>query len=452
MNEIIINSAEQKLAKSLTIKTISQQDPSNVDVEQFKAFHEFLQEAFPLIHKHLTREFVNNFSLLYTWKGSVSSLKPAIFLAHIDVAPISPGTEGDWEHPPFEGIIDEKFIWGRGTLDCKGFLISIMEAVEHLLTENYKPKRTIYLGFGHDEEVGGWEGAYNIARLLKLRDVQAEYVIDEAGFIVDGEPLNVNKPIAAIGIAEKGRLNLKLQVRGDGGHSSMPPRHTTISILSSAIENLEKKQFPSRLHEIILKTFSHLSPEMPRSLRFVFKNKWLFGKLIKHTLSTIKAMNAMIRTTSAPTIIEGGTMDNVIPQKASAIVNFRMLPGDSIDYITSQVKKKIKNPRLEIIKIGRAWEASPISSIQSVGFNILKQTLEENFPETVLAPFLVIGGTDAKHYAKLSDSVYRFGPLRVGKDDQERAHGTNERIERNNFEECIQFYMAMIRNSDIIEN
>ena len=452
MNEIITNRAEQKLAKSLAIKTLSHQDSSNIDVEQFKIFHDFLQEEFPLIHKHLTREIVNNLSLLFTWKGSDSTLKPAIFLAHIDVVPVSPGTEGDWDHPPFAGDIDEKFIWGRGTLDCKGFLISIMEAVESLLAENYKPKRTFYLSFGHDEEVGGWEGAYNLANLLKSRDVKAEYVIDEGGYIIDGEPLNINKAIAAVGIAEKGRLNLKLQVQGEGGHSSMPPRHTTISILSSAIDRLEKKQFPSSLHEIILKTFIHLSPEMPRILRFVFKNKWLFGKLIKYTLSKIKAMNAMIRTTSAPTIIEGGTMDNVIPQKASALVNFRMLPGDSIDYVISQVKKKVKDPRVEIIKVGRAWEASTISSIQSVGFNILKQTLEEKFPNTILAPFLVIGGTDAKHYVDISDSVYRFGPLRVGKDDQERAHGTNERIERNNFEECIQFYMTMIRNSDLIEN
>ena len=452
MSEIVANSAEQKLAKSLKIQTISHPDPSNVDVEQFKVFHEFLQKAFPLIHIHLTREVVNNLSLLFTWKGSVSALKPAIFLAHIDVVPISPGTKEDWENPPFGGIIDENFIWGRGTLDCKGFLISIMEAVERLLAEIYKPKRTIYIGFGHDEEIGGWEGAYKIANLLKSRNVEAEYVIDEAGFIVDGEPLNINKSIAAVGIAEKGRLNLKLQVKGEGGHSSMPPRYTTISILSRAINRLEKKQFPSQLHEIILETFSHLSPEMPRSLRLVFKNKWLFGKLIKYSLSKIKAMNAMIRTTSAPTIIEGGTMDNVIPQKASAIVNFRMLPGDSIDYVLSQVKKKIKDPRVEIIKIGRSWEASPMSNIKSVGFNILKQTLVEKFPDTVLAPFLVIGGTDAKHYTKLSDSVYRFGPLRVGKDDQERAHGTNERIERNNFEECIQFYMTMIRNSNKIEN
>ena len=439
--------AIEKLSEALKLKTISHQDASEVDAKEFNKLHELLENSFPLIYKKLQKEIINDFSLLFTWSGSDPELKPAIFMAHMDVAPISPGTEGDWEHPPFEGIIDTEFIWGRGTLDCKGFLISIMEAVERLLDEGYRPERTVYLAFGHDEEVGGWEGAYNTANLLKTRDIEAEYVLDESGFIVDGEPLYVKKPIAAIGISEKGRLDLKLQVQTEGGHSAMPPRHTSIGILSTAIDKLEKKQFPSTLEGIVLQTFNYLSPEMPGSLRFVFKNKWLFGKLIKYVLSTIKTTNAMIRTTYATTIIEGGTLANVIPQKAAANVNFRLLPGDSIDSITSKVKNILKKNEVEVIKSGKSWEASPISSLNSKGFNILRTTIEELFPETLIAPFLVVGGTDSKHFTGLSDSVYRFGPLRVGKDDQERAHGTNERITIENFKECIEFYKQMIKNS-----
>ena len=436
-----------KLLESLKLKTISCHDPSQVDVGEFKKFHLLLEEVFPLIHKNLKRERINDLSLLYTWEGSDTALKPAILMAHMDVAPISPGTEGDWDHPPFEGVIDEEFIWGRGTLDCKGFLFSIMEAVETLLVEEFKPNRTIYLAFGHDEEVGGWEGAHNTAQLLESQKIRAEYVLDEGGFIVDGEPLHLKKQISAIGISEKGRLDLKLQVQTEGGHSSMPPRHTSIGILSSAINQLEKKQLPATLQGIVMQTFNYLSPEMPSSFRFVFKNKWLFGKLIKYALSTIKATNGMIRTTFATTIIEGGTLPNVIPQIASANVNLRLLPGHNIDMITSKIRKKIKDPKVEVIKTGISWEASPVSSLESEGFNILKTTIEELFPETVIAPFLVVGGTDSKHFTGLSDSIYRFGPLRVGKDDQERAHGTNERITIVNFMECIEFYKKMIKNS-----
>ncbi len=444
-----IADAFANLSGAIKFKTISYQDKTKVDSREFIAFHEFLLERFPLIHKKLKREVVADLSLLYIWEGSQQDLNPLILAAHIDVVPVPSDTLEDWIYPPFEGFIDEEFIWGRGTMDCKGFLIAIMEAVEQLLAQGYIPRRRVILAFGHDEEEGGWQGANHIARLLETRNISAEAVIDEGGFIIDGRSLGIKKPLATIGLSEKGNLTLKIQIETEGGHSSMPPRQTAIGILATALSKLEKKPFPARFEPIVLKTLQYLRPELPFSLKLVLKARWLFSSLIKYALSRNKATSALLRTTIATTIIAGGTKENVLPQKAHAIVNFRLLPGDSVDYILSQVTKRIKDTRISIEILGKAWEASTISDIKSNSFEILRQTIKDQFPETAMIPFLVPGVTDCRHYTILSQNVFRFCPLRVTQEDQERAHGTNERIKIDNFEECITFYKSLIKNYDV---
>jgi len=446
--EAAADKAAENLGRALQFKTISFQDASQVDAAEFKAFHAFLEKTFPLVHKNLTKELVNNLGLLYTWKGSDASAKPIIFLAHIDVVPIAPGTMKDWTYPPFEGKVADGFIWGRGTMDCKGDLMALMEAVEALLAQGYRPRRTVYLAFGQDEEVGGDNGAGKIAALLKSRGVSAEFVNDEGGMIVDGKMLGVNKPLAMVGIAEKGYLSLELKVKTKGGHSSMPPKETAIGVLAAAIVKLEKNPFPARVAGVPEMTFKSLAPELPSAMKFAAKNVRLFSGLLKGYLAKNYITNAMIRTTIAPTIINAGTKENVLPQEARAVVNFRLLPGDSMGYVTGRVKKIINDPRVTVEPIGKANEASIISDLNSEGYKILKRTIAEVFPDTVTAPMLVLGGTDSKHFEQVSDSLFRFAPIRVGTEDQERGHGTNERVSVSNYGELIKFYTRLIRNSD----
>jgi carboxypeptidase PM20D1 len=440
--------AAANLSRALQIQTISFQDPAQVDAGAFKAFHTFLEQTFPLIHKNLTREVVNNLGLLYTWKGSDPAAKPIIFLAHQDVVPIAPGTMQDWTYPPFEGRIADGFIWGRGSMDCKGFLMAVMEAVEGLLAQGYQPRRTVYLCFGQDEEVGGELGAVKIAAVLKSRGVFAEYIIDEGGMIVDGKIMGIAKPLAMVGIAEKGYVTLELKVKSPGGHSSMPPRESAIGILAAAIERLEKHPFPARISTVPEMTLVNLAPELPPALKMAIKNRWLFGGLIKKELLKNAATAAMLRTTTAPTIIAAGSKENVLPQEAKAAVNFRLLPGDGIDYVVARVTKIIDDPRVTVTPIGERREASKISATKSEGYQVLQRTIAELFPEVAITPFLVLGGTDERHYDEISDSLYRFAPLRTAQEDQERAHGTNERVSLDNYQELIKFYTQMVKNSE----
>lgn len=440
--------AAENLSRAIQFKTISQQNSADVDFKTFEAFNEFLEKTFPKIHSELTKEVVNGHGLLYTWKGSDPNAKPLIYMAHSDVVPISPGTEANWKYPPFEGRIAEGFVWGRGTMDDKGSLMAEMEAVEILLTEGYKPKRTLYLCFGHDEEVGGEEGAKQIAALLASRGVKAEFVIDESGLIVYKMMPEITKPIAVIGVAEKGYLSLELSVKDEGGHSSMPPRHSAIGILAEAITKVESKEFPARIEGPALQLLKAISGELPPVMRFAVRNDWLFGGMIKSNFAKNKVTNASIRTTIATTIISAGTKENVLPQLATAVVNFRLLPGDSIDYVVNWVKKEIDDPRVDVKIIGHAGEASRVTDVNSDAYKMVSKTIKEIFPDVVVAPFLVLGGTDAKHFEAVSDNIMRFYPFKANPEDVSRAHGTDERIAVDNYMEIIDFYVRLIKNSN----
>ena len=438
----------ESLSQSVQFQTISFQDPAQVDQSLFLAFHEFLAKRYPLVHQRLKKEVVNGLSLLYTWEGSDPQARPVILCAHIDVVPIAPGTMEDWTFPPFAGQIADGFIWGRGTMDDKGSLIAILEAVESLLAQGFEPRRTVYLAFGQDEEVGGANGAVKMAELLAARGVKAEFVLDEGGFVIDGKMLGISKPLAAVGIAEKGYLSVELKVKTEGGHSSMPPAHTAIGILAGAIVRLENRPFPARLEGVPEKTFVALKPELPGYMRFAIGNRWLLSGVIKKMLSRMEATNAMIRTTTAATIIAAGTKENVLPQEAKAVVNFRLLPGDRVDQVVERVKQVIDDSRVSVEALGTPRETSVITDTNSEGFKIVRRTIGDLFPEAVVTPLLVLGGTDSRFYDQASDCILRFMPMRVSEEDQQRAHGTNERVSVDNFQEMVEFYAKVIRNSE----
>lgn len=440
--------AAERLAGAIRFRTISYQDSTAFDGPEFARFHDYLRSRFPRLHALLKREVTSGYSLLYEWRGTDTSLKPILLMAHQDVVPVEGGTENRWTEPPFAGRIAGGFVWGRGALDDKGNLMAALEAVERLVADGVTPRRTIYLAFGHDEEVGGRRGAARTAALLASRGVRLEYVLDEGGAITTGLVSGISGPVALVGIAEKGYLSLELTVHAEGGHSSMPPPQTAVGILSAAVARLEARQMPRRIRGATAAMLDYIGPEMGFSRRLALANRWLFGGLIARQFGATPSGNAMLRTTTAPTMLAAGVKDNVLPSSARAVVNFRILPGDSVAGVVTHARRAIDDPRVTIAVVaGSVNEPSPVSPVASESFGVVQRTIRQVAPDAVVTPWLVVGGTDARNFAGLTSNVYRTGALALGPDDLERIHGTNERVAIGDYARNIAFYVQLIRNS-----
>jgi len=417
--------------------------------DAFVAFHAYLEKTFPQVYAKLDDETVGANNLLFVWKGSDPALKPILLLGHQDVVPVEEGTENKWTRPPFSGDIFDGFIWGRGTLDDKMTVVGVLEAVDLLLSKGFQPKRTIILAFGQDEEVGGLEGAQKMAELLKSRGVQADFVTDEGGFLSVGMMPGVSAPVAMIGTSEKGYLSLQLTVEMAGGHSSVPPNTSSIGILAQAIHKIEKHPMPAHVHGPIGEFLEYGGGSASFPMRIVFKNMWLFGPVVQHILESSPDTNGTLRTTSAATIFRAGTKDNVMPSVATAIVNFRLLPGDTVASVIEHVRKVVDDPRVKLQPMAGEPPAEPSarSSVDSPNFKLMQKTLAQVYPEAVVAPFVFVAATDSKHYAILTNDIYRFSPLIMDSAGVARIHGTNERVAVDNFARSIDFYCQLIRNA-----
>ncbi len=432
----LANDLYQNLAKGIQYKTISFSEDAIPDSTAFFGFHSFLKETFPLVHQNLNLEKISTYSLLYTWKGTNASKKPIILMSHMDVVPVDEPTLGDWEAGPFEGKITAKEIIGRGTLDDKGTLIGLLEAVEQLLEESFQPERTIYLAFGHDEEIGGSNGAAKIAAHLKAQGVQALMTLDEGGFLAEGLVPGVKDDVAVVNLAEKGFASFKLIVETNGGHSSAPPEENTIGMLAQAIVDLENNQRPYKMVTPIDHQLEYMAAELPFMQKLALSNPWLFKKPI------LKKLNA--HTTTAPTIISGGIKNNVIPTVAESTINFRILPGENIDLVEEHIKNTISD-KIKVERVGFLTNPSPVSSIESEGYKTLQQTIRDVFPSSVVIPGLVGGGTDARYFYEVSDDVYRFYPIRLGPESFTRFHGIDEKISKDNYTEIVLFSYHLIK-------
>lgn len=440
--------AAKHLSGAIRIKTDTQPTGQFSGPSPFADLQNYLQESFPKAHSVLLREVAGMWSLLYIWKGKNDSAKPILLMSHMDVVPVAPGSEGKWEKPPFEGAVSGGYIWGRGALDDKVSVIGIMEAVEALVSQGYQPERSIYIAFGHDEEVGGAEGAGSIAAVLRQRGVKFESILDEGGLIASGIMPGIEKPVALVGIAEKGYLSLDLTVESEGGHSSIPPKHTTIGTLAEALRKLEANPLPSRLRGATAKTFEYLGPEMPFLNRLAFANLWLTRPFVENIIGDKPSGDASIRTTTAITMVDGGVKDNVLPPRAHAVVNFRLYPGDTIDSVTEHVRSVVADEKVKILKYeNHPAEASAESDTSSPGFLALQQTITDCFPNVIVAPYLLSGATDTRHYADLSSEVFRFVPMQLSSEDLSRIHGNNERISVDNFAQLVQFYVQLMKAS-----
>ena len=449
--DLDIDAISSRFSEAIAIPTVSPQREEDRQPEIFRAFHDFLEISFPATHATLERETVNELSLLYRWEGREPRLDPILLMAHTDVVPVIPGTEEAWQHPPFGGVIADGQIWGRGSLDDKASVMAIMEAVENLVTAGFQPRRTVYLAFGHDEEVGGPAGARRIAETFAERGIDSfAFILDEGGFIGEGLSSGLDGKVAVIGIAEKGFVSLELVVKSEGGHSSAPPDHTALGILSKAVTRLEENQFPARLDGTTEEMLRFIAPEMPFAAKMVMGNLWLTRPLVTRMMLADTSSAAMLRTTTAVTIMDGGVKENVLPIEARAVVNHRIIPGETVASVTERVREVIDDERVEVTPLGWSGEPSPVSDPNGPAFELLGRTLLEVAPEETITvtPYLVIGGTDAKYYSGRSDNVFRFLPVVGGPNVLEMVHGTNEHISVDSLELAVRYFIQLIRNSD----
>lgn len=436
-----------KLAGAIRFQTVPSQDDPAFNAGEFRKLHAFLEQRFPLVHAKLKREFVGDLSLLFTWPGTDAGAKPVMLMAHHDVAPIAPGTEGKWEVPPFSGQLKDGYVWGRGAWDDKGNLIAQLEAAEMLLASGFQPRQTVYIFSGADEEVSGQRGAKQAVKLLQDRKVRLDFVIDEGLVLTEGVVPGVAAPAALVGIAEKGYTSIQLKVSAAPGHSSMPPPAGTTAVgqMAVALKKLEDEQLPAELKGVARELFTTLAPEMKGMQRVALSNLWLFGPLVEAQLARGASTNAMMRTTTALTIVNAGNKENVIPGVAEATVNFRILPGDTRASVMEHVRSKV-GPNFELKEWPGSVDPTPVTSTDSNAYRQLERTLRSLFPDTIVAPGLYIAGSDSQHFVPIADNIFRFSPVRAKPEDLPRLHGTNERISVANLGELVRFYHQLLRN------
>ena len=443
------DTAAAHLSEALRLRTITvaSGDPRPGQDAPWRDLEAFLETTYPAIHNIASKTHIAGYTLLFEWKGTDPSLDPILLMAHQDVVPVNIGTTSDWEHHPFDGVIQDGYVYGRGTLDNKGSLISIMEAANALAADGFQPKRTIFIMLGHDEEVSG-SGAQAGVAYLKAKGVHAEMVLDEGFFIISPFPLT-GKTAGVIGIAEKGYITIRLTATAKGGHSSTPPRSSGAVQLARAILALEDNQMPADFtKQPMASMIETLAPDMPFMQRMAFANTWLFKGMLEGEFAKDGAANAMIRTTTAPTMLAGSIKDNVLPQKATALVNFRIHPNDTTESVLAHVRDSvsgISGVSADLAEDGIGSEASPVSPVDNRPFAVLSAVSASLSDGAPAAAGLVLGATDARWTTEISENIYRFAPSVVPIEDLAGFHGTNERLSVENVGRLSRGYAQIMK-------
>ncbi len=432
----------QALAGAVQIETISYMDRSEIDYSKLLDFHAYLEKIFPLIHKKLSKEVINGYSLLYKLEGSEKSELPVLYMAHMDVVPIAEGTLKDWKYMPFSGAIADGFVWGRGALDTKVSLITTLFALEELLKEGFVPKNDVYFAFGHDEEISGMHGAEKVSEHLLEKGIRLKYVLDEGGVIsVDSVP-GVHQKVALVGVAEKGYLDLKVTLKGHGGHASMPPKSTAVGRISKLIVSAEKHQIKPVVSKPVENFLKIISPYMSFVNKMIINNLWLFKPVFIKIFLAKNTGNAMLRTTTAANMVKGSNASNVLPEIASVVFNFRINPVDSISSVIEHIKS-LSNEELEV-EVLKKKNPSIISSSTNEEFGLIGSVIQSVFEDVAVAPYVMLASSDSIKYEKVCDNIYRFIPAVVDKKEIATIHGTNERISLDNLYKSVEFYKTII--------
>ena len=442
--EVSLDAALGRLSAAVQIPTISGDPDRTPDMVRFG---EWLPQAFPLVFTTLSVEQIGN-AFLLTWSGSDPSLHPAVIMAHYDVVPIEAGTESDWIHPPFSGAIADGAVWGRGTLDDKGPMLAILEAVHALIDARFTPRRTLLLIFGGDEEIGGLGGAVQVASHLRDQQISPAFVFDEGLFVTEGIVPGPSQPVAIIGTSERGYASVEVIATSEGGHSSAPPTQTSVGKLARAIHRIERRPMRADLVPPASTLLETVAPHSPFGQRVVLSNLWLFKAAVRDQLSRSTGTNAQIRTTFAPTMLSASPKDNVLAQQARAIINVRIRPGESLDDALDHMRRVVRDSSIEIRPVGDMHsEPAPIAPTELDAYRYLASSIKTIFSDTLVSPGLMVGATDSRHFIPLTNHIYRFSPLVVTKDDVPRFHGTNERITTDNYQRAIDFYRTLIHES-----
>ena len=442
--EIDADSAAKRLSESITYKTVSNQSKADKNDAEFLGFIRWVKDTYPAVNNELELVMLNQ-TMLYKWQGSDESLKPILLTGHYDVVPVIPGSEDKWEHPPYEGKIVDGIVWGRGALDDKSGVVGILEATTFLIADGFKPARTIYLSFGHDEEVGGPEGAGAVTAYLKENNVQLAWSLDEGSFLFKGMFPGVDNLIAAINVAEKGSVTLDIVATAAGGHSSMPPKNNAVGVLAKAINKLEENPVPGGLQGLSAIMFDRISRYFDFPMRMLFANRWLFDGVIDSQLSNVTFANAMLRTTTAPTMLSGSVKTNVLPIEAIATVNFRVHPRDTPESVQAYVESIVADEQISVRTRGGRG-ASDVSSWEADGFDLIGRSLREVYGDVAVTPGLMIAGSDSRHYGQVADDAYRFNPFELTQENLSGFHGTNERMGVDNFVMGIKAYVQIMRH------
>ncbi len=445
--------AAQRLSGAVQFATVSMASGAPIDTAAFLGFHDFIATAFPRVHATLRRETVNRLSLIYTWVGRDSVAPPVVLMGHMDVVPVPESNLKDWTHGPFSGDVAEGYVWGRGTLDDKTTVLSSLEAVESLLAQGFTPSRTVYLTFGHDEEVGGRFGARAIVDTLVARGIKPAMVLDEGGIMTSGLVPGVKQRAAVVGIAEKGYLSLRLRAQASGGHSSMPPSRTAVGALSRAIAALEANPFPYGIDGASRGMLDAMVPYVPFVQKLALANLWLTKPVVIKSLAATPSAAAMLHTTTSPTILQAGVKDNVLPPEATAVVNFRIRPGETMETVMERVRTVIADTLITVEPTDSARvDPSPISDTKSAAYRLIDATIRQMAPgeQIPVLPYLVVGGTDAKYWGDHSSNVYRFLPIPLGDGDFPRIHGLNERVAVKDYAVAVGFFARLLKGLDAL--
>lgn len=444
--EIDTSRAAKHLAAALQIETVSQTPPAPAPEREFKQLHRLFEKNYPHLHASLHRQVIGSGGLLYAWIGTQPDLPAVLLMGHLDVVPADPATLDQWTHPPFSGTVTEEAVWGRGALDCKGQVVAILEAVETLLTLGFSPERTVYLAFGQDEEVGGQQGAQQIAALLQEKGVELYAVLDEGGSVMVDLVPGTEGPIALVGNAEKGHLCLQLTAESKPGHSATPPEETAIGLLARAITRVQPDIMPVRT-AAFEEMYADLGSRVNFGMQFLVSNLWLLKGLLSKRLASIPQAAAIVRTTVAPTLINAGVKENILPAQASAVINLRLLPGDSLQSVVERVTRAVNDPRVKISALeDSGWEASPVSDTDTEIYASLGEIIRQVYPEAAVAPFLVLGATDSRYFCALCPQVFRFSPIAMRPEDVGTVHGIDEHITLEMLNKMIVFYTTLLKN------
>ncbi|RWS22276.1 putative carboxypeptidase PM20D1-like protein, partial [Leptotrombidium deliense] len=439
----------KRFADAIRFKTITKAQ-RDYDTNELLSYHAFLEKSFPVIHSSplVKKQIINKYSLLYLVKGNDTSLRPYMLCSHLDVVPVE---REKWIVDPFSGTIKDGYLYGRGTMDVKQTLMAAMESLEFLLSKGFKPKRSFFLAFGHDEEGNGVDGAAEMSKVLQksLNGVELEFLLDEGSPILNGSIKGVDQLVAMVSVTEKGYVTIKLEVNGSPGHSSLAPRETAIVTLANALTKFHSKAFPSFLGYGVEKDMlESVAPYASFPYKLVLSNLWLFGQLVSYVLSLNPVSNSFIRTSTAVTMVNGGIKPNVLPSSAYAIINHRIHPSQSVREVISFVKKLINDDRIAISLHEGAFEPHPVSPFtdDSFGYQVIKRSIRETFPKTAVVPGILVASTDTKWYLSLTKSVYRFCPTILRPNEFQMYHGHNERISLKNYLQTVNFYHHLMLN------